>query len=347
MTSKERVLAAIEHRMPDRCPRNAGFTSDSAVRMMAYTGASGIEELRQMLGIDIRSVYPSFHGKVRSSENGVNFDEWGIGRKSVKFEGEGYTGAYDEIVFSPLAEVKSVDEVLNYSWPNPDWWNYETVAYSAKPLAKSYWITSGAYSIFERSWYMMGMERFLTDIFCDPEIPLAVMDKILEFYTEQTLRILKSADGLIDQIDTADDIGTQRGMLISPKVWREHIKPRQAKFISTIKSAYPVKIWYHCCGGIAPIIPDLIEIGVDILDPIQTLAEGMQPEILKEKFGCEICFHGGIDTQQLLPYGTPEDVRKEVTRLIDILGRDGGYISAPTHIIQADVPPENVIAMFS
>jgi len=347
VTSKERVLAAVEHRTPDRCPRNAGFTSDSAARIMEHTGASSVEELRQILGIDIRNVYPSFCGKLRTSENGIVFDEWGIGRRSVKFEGADYAGSYDEIVFSPLAEAKNVDDVANYPWPDPDWWDYETAAESAKPLSKNFWITSGAYSIFERSWYMMGMERFLTDLICDPEIPLAVMDKVLEFYTEQTLRILKAADGLIDQIDTADDIGTQRGMLISPEIWREHIKPRQARFINAIKSAYPIKIWYHCCGSAAPIIPDLIEIGVDILDPIQTLAEGMQPEELKKNFGEAICFHGGIDTQQLLPYGTPEEVREETVRLIKILGEGGGYISAPTHIIQADVPPENVIAMFN
>ena len=345
MTSKERVRAALFRKPIDRCPRNVEATPEAAGNLMGVLGVASIEEVRRALGIDVRHVYPVFRGRVRPPEGRVHFDEWGIGRKFVRFEGGGYQGEYDEIAVSPLACAKSVDEVLAYRWPKPDWWDYGQLACAARETGLDYWTSSGYYSIFERSWYLMGMERFLTDLVTDPEIPLAVLERTLEFYIEQSLRILEAGGGLIDQIDTADDLGTQRGMLISPEIWREHIKPRQERYNRTIKERFQVKIWYHSCGSITPIIEELIEIGVDILDPVQTGAAGMEPAWLKKSFGDGLSFHGGVDTQHTLPYGTPDEVRAEARFLIDTLGRGGGYILAPTHAIQADVPPENVLAM--
>lgn len=345
MTGKSRVKCAIAHAPIDRCPIDMGFTSEASDKMMRFLGVESHEAMLSKLGADCRHIHPVYKGPMQQPDGDISFDEWGIGRKSVQYGGDGYGGTYDDIVVVPLADATSVDDVLAHKWPDPDWWDYHPMADVMRAVSQDYWVTSGAYSIFERSWGLMGMERFLTDLVVDPEIPLAVMDKVLEFYTEQTLRILRAADGLVDQIDTCDDVGTQRGMLLSPRVWREHIKPRQAEFNSNVKSCSSVKLWYHSCGSIVPIIEDLIEIGVDVLDPIQTGAEGMAPEWLNNTFGDRLCFHGGVDTQRALPYGTVDEVRAEVGSLIHVLGRGGGYILSPTHIVQSDVPPENVLAM--
>lgn len=346
MTGKVRVQRALNRNPLDRCPRDADFTAEAAERVERFIGVSSREEVLQALGIDVRHVYPVYSGRLQAPQGDVHFDEWGIGRKQVGYQGSGFDGAYDEIVIHPLAE-SSLDGVLAYPWPRPEHYEYQAAAAEIRSVSSQYWVSSGAYSIFERGWNLMGMERFLTDLACSPEVPLAVLDTVCEFYTDQTLRVLGACGGAIDQIETYDDVGTQRGMLISPTTWRNYIKPLQARFNARIKQQFPVKIMYHSCGSITPIIEDLIEIGVDILDPIQTRAAGMVPVWLKEHFGGRLCFHGGVDTQQTLPHATPAEVKAEADYLQRVLGWDGGYVLAPSHAIQADVPPGNVLAMFA
>ncbi len=192
---------------------------------------------------------------------------------------------------------------------------------------------------------MRGFDEFLLDLAIAPERAAAVMDRVQAYLMERTRRILEAGRGLIDMIEYNDDVGGQNGLLISPAAWRQHLKPRMAEFIRLCKP-YGVAVRYHSCGGIRPIIPDLIEIGVDVLNPVQTTARGMDAEGLKRDFGDRLSFNGGIDTQGLLPHATADEVRRETRRLIDTLGRDGGLILAPSHVYQADVPVENVVAVY-
>lgn len=159
------------------------------------------------------------------------------------------------------------------------------------------------------------------------------------------MRAIEESDGQIDIIFSGGDIGTQRGMMLSPDLWRKYIKPWSKQLIKPFKEM-GLKTFYHSCGSIVPVIEDFIEMGLDVLDPVQPKAEGMDPEYLKEHFGDRLSFHGGIDEQEILPLGAPEDVEKEVIRLINILGKNGGYIVAAAHAIQPDTPVENVLAMY-
>ena len=162
---------------------------------------------------------------------------------------------------------------------------------------------------------------------------------------ERGLRAIDAARGRIDVISSGGDVGSQRGMLLSPRVWRQHIKPYAARLITPFKQM-GFKTFYHSCGSCVPVIPDLIEMGVDVLDPIQVTAAGMQPENLFRLFGDRLSFHGAIDETELLTHGTPKQVYRETTRTIDVLGRNGGYIVSPTHQVQGDSPVENVVALF-
>ena len=198
---------------------------------------------------------------------------------------------------------------------------------------------------FETPWYMRGLERFMMDLVECPDIAEAISRKAAEFYKERTVRAIEATNGMIDLIGSGGDIGTQRGMMISPDLWRKHIKPYSAELITPFrKMGYHT--FYHSCGSIVPVMEDFIEMGLDIMSPIQPKAKGMDAENLHRLFGGRITFHGGLDEQYLLPNGTTQDIETEVRRIIDILGSSGGYIVSAAHAIQPDTPVENIITMY-
>ena len=198
---------------------------------------------------------------------------------------------------------------------------------------------------FETPWYIRGMEQFMLDLYVNPEITDAICSRVEKYYRQRALRVLEEANGRIDIIGSGGDIGTQRGMMISPEIWRQRIKPYTGSLISTFKNA-GLLTFYHSCGSLVPVIDDLIEVGLDFLDPIQVTAEGMKPEELFPAFGERLSFHGAIDEVELLPHATAKEVYDETTRIIDILGANGGYIVSPSHQVQGDTQPENVVAIF-
>jgi uroporphyrinogen decarboxylase len=269
---------------------------------------------------------------------------WGFVRREVSYEG----GVYEEFCHHPLAGVDSIQQVDDYAWPDPNAFDYEGLLpkIAAAQTNGEKWIGVGESSIFERSWTLVGLQEFMEDVLVRPEVVLRIMEHVNSFYIEQTLRILRACGGRADMVYIADDIGSQLGMLLDPELWRDMTKPLQREFNDVIRAEFPdVVFHYHSCGSIVPVIDDLIEIGVDILNPIQPKAAGMQAEYLAERWGDRICFCGGLDTQELLPRGSSEDVRKECARLIKTLGRSGGYILAPAHAVQVDVPVENILAI--
>jgi len=199
-------------------------------------------------------------------------------------------------------------------------------------------------SVWQHPSFLRGLDQLLVDMAIDPEVANLLLDRFTDFYLGYFDRMLTSARGRIDLLRQADDLGTQSSLLFGPEMFRTFVKPRIARFVDLAHS-HGVAFMFHSCGAIRPFIDDLIEIGVDVLDPLQAAAEGMEPEGLKADFGDRICLHGGIDTQYLLPQASPSEVAAEVRRRVEILGAGGGYVLAPCHVLQLDVPTANVLAM--
>jgi len=339
MTSRERIKVALQHRRPDRVPAGMWLTPEVCEKLKKHFQVESEEEVMDKLDVDMRWPPVDYIGP----ELKEFIDVWGVVRKPVKNQ----FGEYEEIVRYPMAEVKTKQEIEEYPWPRVEWWDYDSIRreINKADAVQPRWIGIGYQSIFERAWAMTGMEKLMLDLVLNPELLCLIFDRINDFYIEQTIRILQAAGGRVDMVWTADDFGSQNGMLISPDTWRRYFKPRQKKFIDAIRERFDVKFSYHSCGSIIPIIAELAEIGIDILNPIQTRAKGMDPAYLKTTFGKDICFYGGVDIQHTLPHGTPGDVRKEVEELIKVLGENGGYIAGPAHVVQPDTPLENILTM--
>ena len=347
MEPYERVFTAMSHQAPDRPPINYIATPEVHACLKKHLGMEDDEALRRFLGADIRYVSARYVGpKGTMGAAGVTAagkDFLGIVWKPVKNQ----FGTYNEIAFHPLGHVTTVEEVEHYPWPSVDWFDFSHLKEEIARLNadRRHAILFFAGGAFETPWYMRGMERFLMDLIECPEIAEAISRRAMEFYKARAMRAIEASDGQIDIIGSGGDIGTQRSMMLAPDLWRKHIKPYSEQLIRSFKDV-GLRTFYHSCGSIVPVIGDLIEMGLDILDPIQPKAAGMDPEMLKSRFGSRLTFHGGIDEQELLPRGTAEEVRSEVQRLIDILGKQGGYIVCAAHAIQPDTPVENILAMY-
>lgn len=347
MEPYEHVITAMSHRTPDRPPINYVATPEAHANLKRHLGIDDDEALRKFLGVDIRYVSPLYVGPKDMMGQGGGAapgkDFLGIVWKPVKNE----FATYNEIAFHPLGHVTTVEEVEKYSWPSVDWFDFshlkeEIARLNAHRRHAIIYFAGGA---FETPWYMRGMERFLMDLVEYPEIAEAISHRAMQFYRARAMRAIEASDGQIDIIGSGGDIGTQRGMMLSPELWRTHIKPNSEQLIRPFKDM-GLRTFYHSCGAIVPVIEDFIGMGLDILDPIQPRAAGMKPEVLKGRFGKQLTFHGGVDEQELLPRGTAEEVRNEVLRSIDILGQQGGYIVCAAHAIQPDTPVENILAMY-
>lgn len=347
MESYDRVMLAINHQSADRCPINYTATPEAHANLKRYLGIDDDEVLLQRLGADIRYVSPLFVGPKDmmgvTSTGKAGKDFLGVVWEPVK----GKESTYNEIAFHPLGHIATVEEVEDYSWPRVDWFDFSHLKEEIPRLNQDqrYAIIYFAGGAFESPWYMRGLERFLMDLIEHPDIAEAICRHVADFYKKRALRAIEQSNGQIDIIGSGGDIGTQKGMMLSPELWRKHIKPWSEQLIRPFRDM-ELKTFYHSCGSIVPVIEDLIEMGLDILDPIQVRAQGMDPKYLKDAFGDRLCFNGGIDEQRTLPSATPQEVKSEVIRHIEILGRKGGYIVAPSHALQSDIPPENIIAMY-
>ena len=346
MDSRQRVICAAQRRRPDRPATSLRLTPEASADLRQYLGVSTEQQVLDTMDIDLRLAGLPFVGpQDRSTPNigGEGFDFWGIGYKKM----ETLTNTYYEFDYHPLAEAKTVQDVENYDWPSLDWWDYDAVLDGIEQLhaAGRRAVMFFAGGAFETPWYLRGLEQFLTDLYEQPDIADAICRRVEQYYRQRALRVLDKAGDKIDLVGTGGDIGEQQRMLISPDLWRRRIKPYSGNLISTFKKLGHIT-FYHSDGSIVPVINDLIEVGLDILDPIQPLARDMQPEKLYARFGDRLTFHGGIDEQELLPRATPQEVHAQTTRTIDVLGQRGGYIVGPTHQVQGDTSPENVVAIF-
>lgn len=349
MNSRQRVLAASERQRPDRPATSMRFTPEALELMRLHLGLPKSDNLLydvlDELDIDVRWIPLPFIGpeeKATPVIGGVGTDFWGV--KYVRAQTA--TNVYYEFSYHPLAQAETVEEIDNYDWPSLDWWDYgalpELIEQANRRQPRSTFMFVGG--AFESPWYMRGLQQFLMDLYTAPELAEAICRHVQGYYTARAERILEAADGMIDIAFSGGDVGEQRQMLLDPDVWRQRIKPFTAELITPFKNM-GLKTAYHSDGSIVPIIPDLIEIGLDILDPVQPTAAGMSPEELYPQFGRQLSFHGAIDEVKLLPHATAEEVYAETTRVIDVLGQSGGLIVSASHAVQGDTPPENVVAM--
>jgi uroporphyrinogen decarboxylase len=374
MTSKERLQMALSHKEPDRIPFDLDGTETSGISIIAlknWLDLHGIqknslkfsnlicqlglmeEDVLQHFKVDtrcLRTTPPSNFSLNIQEEGEHSFltDEWGI-RWKMPIQ----HGFYYDLDVSPLASFTSLKEVQEYPWPDPrDPSRYEHLQEKAESIEATSQagivLERNTGGIFETSWWMRGLENFLMDLAANPSMACAIMDTVLEFkmaYWEKALQKVK--DDILVMAE-ADDLGGQSGLLFSPAMYRKYLKPRHKKLFSYMKKHAPgVKLFYHSCGAMYDLIPDLLEVGVDILNPIQVSAHNMDTKKLKQEFGKDLVFWGGgVDTQKILPYGTEQDVRDEVKRRIDDLAPGGGFVFAAVHCIQRDVPPENIQVMW-
>jgi len=346
MTSRERVKLALSHIEPDRPPIDYFFfgTPEVIERLKQYLNIDSNEQLREFLGVDIRVVSPRYVGPdLQRFSDGSYEDEWGVIRKPISYG----IGFYDEIIYYPLADASDISDLDKIRWPKLEWWDFSSIKEDIERIneKEEYAICIANGNLFESSWYMRGLENLLIDFIINPLFAHELISRVTKFKTEYFISILKEAPRMIDIVFTADDIATQRGLLMSLEMWGKDIKPYHKKMNEALKS-FGIKVMYHSDGAVMEAIPGLLDMGIDILDPIQLSAEGMDPSILKAKYGDKLSFHGGIDVQSVLPKKTPEEVRRFVRNLKEILGRNGGYIIAPSHAIQPDTPIENILAAF-
>lgn len=344
LSSRERVRLALDHQVTDRIPlamvcSGINPPADKAfdALLQRKRGINLEAFLRNIL--DIRYVNPAYIGPALPPDT----DIWGVRRKPINFG----IASYDEIEYYPLAWVKTPVDLDKHLWPDPDWFDYEaldaSISFANTDGEHCLMISNG--NIFETSWYMRGFERFFLDLVDNPELVHALFERVTNFYITYFTRLLQVAENRVDLVFTADDIGGQHGLLMSLGMWEHFLKPYHNRLNKTIHE-FGVKVIYHSDGAVQKAVPGLINMGIDILQALQFSAHGMDPSELKNKYGDFLCFEGGVSVQSTLPYGTPEDVRGESEQLINILGKNGGYILGPSHAIQAGTPPENILAMF-
>jgi len=342
MNSRERVLAAINRQPVDRVPTDMWATGEVWAKLRSHFGEGA--DIATELHLDgFGHAGPEYVGPASPqmpADESVDF--WGIRRRSVPHEG----GAYDEQYFWPLAAARTIDDLNKYTWPEADWFDCSGMKAKAQQGATTHVVQCGYMAPFLNHNILRGLEQSLVDPLVDPEFTHYLVGRISDFLYDQHRMMFEACEGFIDIAQVTDDLGSQTGPLISMDLYREFYAPHHKRFIDLCHE-FGIKVFHHDDGGCRPFLPVLAEMGIDILNPIQWTCPGMDMKELKAEFGDRVCFHGAIENQRILPFGTPEEVRAEVRHCIDALAGDGtGYILAPCHNLQVNTPVENIIAMY-
>jgi len=354
MDSQERLSLCLKHCEPDRVPIDYWASPEINRKLLAHYGFSTQEELLQHFDVDFRYIDgPKYIGpEFEKHPDGSVDDHWGTPRITVQVGSGDKTGEYKEVVRFPLAEATTVEDIRDYSkWPSPDWFDYSVVRQQVAEARET-----GKVVVFmgdrmnrcaqlKPAMYLRGFEQMMLDFSLYPDIAEYIVQRVAEFYLEYARRTFEVAGDGLDVFFMGDDFGTQNGLFMSRDMWLRFLRPGFKAFIDLAKS-YGYKVAHHTCGSIKPIIGDMIDCGLDILNPLQPEAFDMDGAELKKSFGDKISFHGSISIQQTLPFGTPEDVRNEVRQRFEELASSGGLILCTAHNIQADTPIENVEALF-
>jgi len=366
LSHRERVLKALRHREPDRVPIDLGSTictsvhiatyqklkahfgvdaEDTIINRMMQTAAIH-EPILQALDIDFRAALPGGPDSrpiVPVGEDGYQ-DEYGVVRRKPA------SSFYYDLIKCPLAGPITVRDIMNFPWPDPADPGYtrglrERIIHYRENTDYAI-VLRLPVAFVHTTQFVRGFEDWFTDLAVDKKLAAALFDAAVEHNAAVATEILKAGGDLVDVVAFSDDLGFQNGPVVSPELYRELFKPRHKKYFDTIKNHTSAFIHLHSCGAIYKLIPDLIELGVDILNPVQVAARDMDSGKLAAEFGDRLSFWGGIDTQTVLPKGNPDDVRAEVRRRIGDLAPGGGYVTCAVHNIQPDVPVENILAMY-
>ena len=343
MTSKERVLRGADHQITDRIPIT--FDAEKEVYEMLFKnlGLRTKEELFDYLGVDTWMILPkNFIYLEEEQQNQEKTSIWGYKTRVTPYSG----GTYDELFYSPLAGKDKIEDIRNHPWPAADTVGFEhfpaeAVAHEDRAILGVF--TWGAYFI---ATHVRGMENLMMDFALHKDYAKYLINTIADKSMVYLTTMLEGYGDEIDIVYMADDYCSQQGPLFSPADFRKLVVPYLTKMVEIVHK-HDKKFLLHVCGAVRSLIPMIIEAGVDMLEPIQTRAAGMDPAGLKQNFGRELCFYGGMDLQQILCEGTPREVENEAKRLIDLLGEGGGYVFGPGHTyIQIDAPPENILTMY-
>lgn len=368
MNSRERVLLALNHKEPDMVPMDCGATIVTAPTRIAYQNLRAYlglgedpnprishvqmdtvypaDDLRERYEVDFRTVAMKgpWEFELRVMPDDSFYDEYDIRWKKASY--------YYDVVERPLADCTSVADLDKAVWPNPyDPGRVEGLRQEAKDLHENteFAVVADIMALgpFEGACILRGYEQFCVDLAWDPKFAEALLDKITETDIELWDHFMNAVGDYVDVVCQGDDVGMQTGLYISPAMYRQFIKPRQKQIFDYIHSRTDAKVFYHSCGAVFDIIGDIIDIGVDVLNPIQRSAAKMDIAKMKEEFGMDICFWGGgIDVQQVLPFASPEEIEADVKRTFEIMAPGGGFVFFPSHNIQADVTPERFDAAF-
>jgi uroporphyrinogen decarboxylase len=340
---KERVLKALRKEPVDKLPKDLWVDSNNPEvlkKILNELGESSYAALMDRFGIDIiRPKTPVRPEVLQACGDGI-----------VKY----FIPTTDEKMLTcggeferPLGYIEELTLLNDVDWPSPDIFDYDNLKTLCEAQGHRFvWAQPGTWSpIFIKICDLFGMEKCLMDMLINPDLIVAVTEKLFRFYYEVFERTIIAGRGYIDAVSFGDDYASQLSMMFSTKLWHKYFEDPVRKLCKLIKDN-GLLIGFHSCGAMSDLIPSLIDMGVDFLFPVQPKAAGMDASTLKEKYGSRLGFYGGIDVQELLPYGTEEDVRKEVRRVADIMGKGGGYILSSAHSITIDIPVKNVVAMY-
>ena len=342
MDSRTRVLTAINHKQPDRLPITFDAEKEVIAALMKHFGVKTRDEVWNALHADTRLIGADHHYHHIRTTKKESFDFWGIGQVEQAYSG----GTYWEYSTAPLAKMETVAEINAYDWPTPDELSFESLRESRENNPDKAIIAHITHAGYFKATHMRGMEAFMVDLGQNPEIAETIINRINGYIFPAIERLYQDAGDFFDIFYIADDFCDAKGPLMSPRMFRKYIKPYLAKYAEIVHT-YGKKLLLHTCGSTRKLLPDIIDAGVDLMEPIQTSAAGMAVEGLKADFGDKMTFYGSIDLINVLSKGSPDDVRNEVLKNFRVLGKNGGFIVGPGHTyIQPDVPLENILIMY-
>jgi uroporphyrinogen decarboxylase len=337
MSPRERWQAVLDRKTPDRVPMDYWATGEATQKLCAHLGCTEAEAMDRLRIDRPLTVGPRYVGPPLEKDT----DLFGFRTRPIDYG----SGTYNEVATNPLAGFNSVGEIeAGYQWPNSDWWDYSGIADQIKGQEHRP-IRGGGSEPFLKYCALRGMEQAYMDLVLNPAMLHYCLDKLFDLAYEDTRRIFEAIPGKVMITYIAEDLGSQESLLFSPAQMKEFLFPRMKRMMDLTRQNGSHVIT-HSDGAVRPVIGDLIELGVEVLNPIQWRCQGMEREGLKRDFGDRLVFHGGMDNQHTVPFGTVDDVRREVVENLRILGAGGGYVLAPCHNIQAVTPPENIVAIY-
>ncbi len=353
MDSRERVFLALDFQPPDRVPVDFWMSAGFEKKLLSGR-ASSVEEFLDAHDVDLRYIEgPTYIGPpLRTFPGGLDEDLWGVRRRTVSVSINGGIETYKEVADSPLATAATVEEINAYNhWPSADWFDYSAIKAQCERIHGRGRVVMfmgdrlNRISQLKPAMYLRGVEQIFMDMSLNPQLAHVIFTRIREFYYEYARRIFEAARGKLDILLMGDDFGSQNGPLVSPSMWKEFLGRGFGEYIQIAKS-FNLRVMHHTCGGVQPLVPLMVDCGLDILQSLQPEAAGMNLRELKSRFARRLAFHGGISIQRTMPFGSSRDIRNEVEIRVRDLAPGGGYILCTSHNIQADTPLDNLKTLF-